>query len=254
MKNLLKKLSPLFALVMALALCFSLIGCDTNCPYCENDPTTLGKSSIWREELSTTATCTQDGITTIQCANCKRTTQIAVGALGHDWKITKDEATCLKAGNTYYSCNRDGCGETKNEWSEASPSKHKWVKTGSRETMTEIYTDYECSVCEETKTEKTKISMGSSIKNTQEEFYYATGAAIQIVKGQLKYPSSAKFIKESQMEVHKNYSGIYFIEGAVSAPNAFGVYTDFYFIVKTKIRVSGSKFTWYDFDCQLEEG
>lgn len=96
--------------------------------------------------------------------------------------------------------------------------------------------------------------MGIKLKNTEENFYYATGAAITIVKDELKYPSSAKFIKESLMEVHYNSStNNYFIEGAVSAPNSFGVYTDFYFIVKTKIRVSGSKYTWYDYDCLLEE-
>lgn len=126
--------------------------------------------------------------------------------------------------------------------------------TYSKETVNYEYKDYKCSTCEQTKTEKTKVSMGTKLKNTEERFYYATGAAVQIVKGELKYPASAKFIKESQMEVHYNSStSNYYIEGAVSAPNAFGVYTNFYFIVKTKIRVSGSKYTWYDYDCLLEE-
>lgn len=223
------------------------------CSFCKNG-TELTKNSWYGKELSTTATCTKNGKATIQCKYCERTVEIEVDMLGHDFKITKDESNCLKNGNTYYTCSRKNCGETKTEYSKASPSKHNWVVTYSKETVAYTYTDYKCSICNETKTEKTTVSMGYIIKNTEEEFYYATAAAIRIVKGQLKYPSSARFIKESQMEVHYNYStSNYFIEGAVSAPNAFGVYTDFYFIVKTKIRVTGDKFTWYDYDCILEE-
>ena len=247
------------ALILSIGMCFSCGGCEyeeeNTCIMCK-DGTEIRTNHFWSfDEISTTATCTEDGTTTIRCAYCKKyTAEIETKALGHDYKITKDEATCLKDGNTYYACQRGNCSEEKVEFSKASQSKHKWVETYSKEDVKYKYTDYKCSICQKTKTDKTSVNMGYSIKNTEEEFYYATAAAIRIVKGQLKYPSSAKFIKESQMEVHYNYStSNYFIEGAVSAPNAFGVYTDFYFIVKTKIRVTGDKFTWYDYDCLLEE-
>lgn len=243
-------------LTVAMALTFfipSLGACgEKKCSFCKNGEL-LNSDYYYQREISTTATCTKSGIKTIQCKSCNRTAEIESPALGHDFKITKDEATCLQNGNTYYACSRKGCDITKIEFSQASTSKHKWVKTNSKETIKYTYTDYQCSVCKKTKTEKNTINMGNKVKNTEEEFYYATAAAIRIVKTKLKYPSSAKFIKERLMEVHYNYSS-YFIEGAVSAPNSFGVYTDFYFIVKTKIKVTGSKFTWYDYDCVLEEG
>jgi hypothetical protein len=249
-----KKIICFTLCVVCLFSCFIFSSCEKECIYCNNGADLSGETYL-KKELSTTATCTKDGKTTYQCLFCDRTAEVETKALGHDFKITKDEATCLNDGNTYYTCSRDNCGETKVEFSKASKSKHSWVETYSKETIQYIYSDYKCSLCQETKTEKYNVNMGTSIKNTEEEFYYATGAALRIVKEKLKYPSSAKFIKESQMEVHHNYStGYYYIEGAVSAPNAFGVYTDFYFIVKTKIRVSGDKITWHDYDCVLEEG
>lgn len=249
-----KKIICFTLCVVCLFSCFIFSSCEKECIYCNNGDD-LNADYFGAEELSNTATCTQAGIKEIQCKYCERTAEIKVNALGHDFKITKDEATCLNDGNTYYACSRDNCGETKVEFSKASSAKHSWDKTYSKETVQYEFSDYKCSVCQKTKTEKTNVYMGISIKNTEEEFYYATGAALRIVKEKLKYPSSARFIKESQMEVHHNYSTEnYYIEGAVSAPNAFGVYTDFYFIVKTKIRVSGDKITWHDYDCVLEEG
>lgn len=253
MKNFMKKITIALMLVITFALCFAFVGCGEKECYSCNNGELLNEKYYWKDELSTTATCTQAGTTTIQCIYCKRTAKIEVSALGHDYKVTKDEATCLQDGNTYYACSRKDCTSTKTEFSKASSAKHKWVVTYSKETVNYEYKDYKCSVCNQTKTEKTKVDMGTKLKSTEEKFYYATGAAVQIVKGELKYPASAKFIKESQMEVHHNYlTSNYYIEGAVSAPNAFGVYTNYYFIVKTKIRVSGSKYTWYDYDCILD--
>lgn len=225
---------------------------DTDCLKC-GKVNIIGDNKTYYRQISTSATCTTDGVAYYICPKCYREFYAVEKALGHDYKITKDEATCQQDGNTYYACARKDCAVTKTEFSEASSSKHKWVETYSKETVQYEYTDYKCSVCNETKTTQAKVSMGTALKNTEEKFYYATGAAVQIVKGRLKYPSSAKFLDESKMIVHYNYAtGNYFIEGAVSAPNAFGVYTDYYFIVKTKIRVSGDKFTWYDYDCVLE--
>lgn len=252
-------MKTILSFVLVICILFSCAifwGCEEEfieCFYCDNGADM--KADYRSEKLSTTATCTQSGTMTLKCKYCKRTAKIEVEALGHDFDIVKDEANCLMGGNTYYACSRKNCDETKTEWSKASPLKHEWIETYSKETVAYKYSDYRCFTCGETKTDKTKVDMGSSVKKTEEEFYYATGAAIKIVKEQLKYPSSSKFIKESQMEVHHNlWTGNYYIEGAVSAPNAFGVYTDFYFIVKTKIRVTGDKFTWYDYDCVLEEG
>lgn len=249
MKKLVKRIAIIFATMYVLGVC---VGCEKYCSWCNNDPSTLTPES--RYELSSTVTCLQDGVITVQCKYCKRTAEINVPALGHDYKMIKDEATCLQSGHTYYACQRYGCSSRKTLFSIASPSKHQWILTDSHKTISYNQKKYECAICGKTKTEKTEVDMGKKLKNTQEEFYYATGAAIRIVKQKLKYPSSANFLKENLMEVHYNaFTGYYYVEGAVSAPNAFGVYTDFYFIVKTKIRVLGDKITWYDYDCVLEK-
>lgn len=267
MKNFWKRFAIILSTTMYFAFCFIFVGCSNNteenntkennaeekyCSWCDNDPSTLSRFS--RIEISTSATCSQGGVAIVKCKCCKRTAEISVPALGHDYKMIKDEATCLQSGNIYYACQRHGCSSQKTEFSIANPLNHRWILTESYETISYNQKKYECAICGKTKTEKTEVDMGKKLKNTQEEFYYATGAAIRIVKQKLKYPSSANFLKENLMEVHYNaFTGYYYVEGAVSAPNAFGVYTDFYFIVKTKIRVLGDKITWYDYDCVLEK-
>lgn len=249
-----KTMKKVLSMILCTICLLGTVGCDKEdkkCFYCENGKN-LYVNSFCVKELSTTATCENGGTSTIQCEYCKRTRKIEVDKLGHDFKITKIEVTCLQDGYVYYDCQRTGCTETKKELKNAGPLYHNWIETNSKETVQYVYTDYKCSICNETKNDKTKINMGHQIKDTEDEFWYATSAAIRIVKEKLKYPSSAKFIKESQMEVHYNWIS-YFIEGAVSAPNAFGVYTDYYFIVKTKIRVSSTQYTWYDYDCILEQ-
>lgn len=249
------KHSAIALVIIVLLQSFFLSSCEEDCIMCENGERLGDRYYHHYEILSTTANCTQKGMANIMCNYCNRTAEVELNALGHDFVITKDEVTCLQDGNTYYACQRENCGETKTVWSKANSAKHKWVQTYSTESIQYRYSDYKCSFCQETKTEKTTIYLGTSIKTTEEEFWYATEAAMRVVKEQLKYPSNARFIQESQMEVRYNSAtGYYYIEGAVSAPNAFGVYSDFYFIVKTKIGVTGDKFTWYDYDCELEEG
>ena len=224
------------------------------CIYCNNGEF-LDLSPAAFTELSNTATCSQGGIRVAQCSHCSRKVEHEVSPLDHDFRVSKNESDCSNSGNVYYTCQRKDCNETKIEWSEADPSNHKYVKTYSHETITYEYAEYRCSICNVSKTENNKVNMGSSIKNTEEWFYYATGAAKRIVKEELKYPSSSRFLDESKMEVHFNHvTGFYYIEGAVSAPNAVGVYSDFYFIVKTKIAVIGDKIKWSDYDCELQEG
>lgn len=245
-----KKKIALITLIALLAVaCIGFGGCETEpCSLCNDNPQSL--YNYLREFVSTTATCTSAGVATYTCPTCGKTFEEAQDALGHDYEVTKNEATCQKGGTIYYACSR--CGISKSEYSKASSSYHKWTLISSSETISVETKKYKCSLCDETKTETSKVSMGSKLSNTNEKFYYATAAAIRIVKGELKYPSNAKFLQESLMEVHYNSStGNYFIEGAVSACNALGVYTDYYFIVKTKIKESGSKFTWYDYDCEL---
>lgn len=245
-----KKIFLIAMSIIILSQPLLLSSCGKDCIMCDN-----GEDIDYYDILSTTATCMRNGVGTVKCKYCSRTAEIEIKAFGHDFVVTKDEVTCSQDGNTYYTCQRENCGETKTVWSKANSSKHKWVQTYSTESIQYRYADYKCSICQETKTEKTSIYLGTSIESTDEYFWYATAAAIRIVKEQLKYPSNARFIKESQMEVrHNSATGYYYIEGAVSAPNAFGVYSNFYFIVKTKISVSGGKFTWYDYDCELEEG
>ena len=104
MKNLLKKLSPLFALVMALAMCFSIVGCGDNC--------VNGNSHSWIIE-SATATCTEKGTITYKCIWCDAKKVESDVLKPHDFPLspTSTTATCDKSGIETYKCRN--CDETK---------------------------------------------------------------------------------------------------------------------------------------------
>lgn len=72
MKKLLKKLSPFFALIMALIACYVLVGCggaNENTNSTEKEPCTTHDWVL----VSTTATCVSDGINSYKCSVCGAT-------------------------------------------------------------------------------------------------------------------------------------------------------------------------------------
>lgn len=72
MKNLLKKLSPLFALVLVFTMCCGIVGCgepDENTNSAEKEPCTTHNWVL----VSTTATCVSDGVDSYKCSVCGAT-------------------------------------------------------------------------------------------------------------------------------------------------------------------------------------
>ena len=153
-----KTMKKVLSMILCTICLLGTVGCDKEdeeCFYCENGKN-LYVNSFCVKEVSTTATCENGGTSTIQCEYCKRTTKIEVDKLGHDFKTTKIEVTCLQDGYVYYDCQRTGCTETKKELKNAGPLYHNWIETNSKETVQYVYTDYKCSICNETKNNKTK--------------------------------------------------------------------------------------------------
>ena len=112
MKNFLKKLSPLFALVMALVVCCSLVACS------ESNDCIKGKEQSWGE-IASTASCTQNGTVTYKCAWCSKEKMESQQALGH----TTDAGTCSR------------CGKSIGKWSIGyfvdefnNPTDHKYIR------------------------------------------------------------------------------------------------------------------------------
>ncbi|MCD7859386.1 MAG: hypothetical protein LUH51_04340, partial [Firmicutes bacterium] len=69
----------------------------------------------YTSEVTTEATCTEDGVITYTCSVCGDTYTETISALGHEWGegVITTEATCTEEGVLTYTCSR--CGETKTE-------------------------------------------------------------------------------------------------------------------------------------------
>ena len=86
MKNILKKISPFFALIMAFAMCFPLVGCG-----CDHD---------WKE-ISNTATCLEKGIKTLECSKCQETKTEPSPIAEHSFDGTKCDVCKLVVTSTW---------------------------------------------------------------------------------------------------------------------------------------------------------
>ena len=82
---------------------------------------------------------------------------------------------------------------------------------------------------------------GSSVSTSNVYFFYATGAAKQVITGKLKYPASSEFMKENAMKVYKK-SDIYTVIGYVDAANGFNAKERKYFRVSMKINDYGNTY------------
>ena len=101
----------------------------------------------------TAPTCTEKGYTTYTCTACgDHYTANEVAALGHDYAETTVPATCTENGSVTHTCTR--CG---NSYTETLPATgHTYTVSGSEATCTEGgKTVHTCSVCGDTYTETT---------------------------------------------------------------------------------------------------
>ena len=101
----------------------------------------------------TAPTCTEKGYTTYTCKRCgDHYTANEVAALGHDYAATTVPATCTENGSVTHTCTR--CG---NSYTETLPATgHTYTVSGSEATCTEGgKTVHTCTVCGDTYTETT---------------------------------------------------------------------------------------------------
>lgn len=138
----------IFVLIVVLSVitAFALAGCE------DKD----GCTHVWNDgEITTAATCTQDGVKTFTCTLCGETRTEVVGSSGHvfdrevaDAKYLVSEATCIAKAVYYKSC---ACGEKGTETFEYGEYvAHTLVKTERVEATcanagTEAY--WTCSAC-----------------------------------------------------------------------------------------------------------
>ena len=67
----------------------------------------------WNEgEITTPATCTEDGVKTYTCTACNETRTEAIEMLGHDYDTAVTAPTCTEPGYTTHTCSRCGVSYT----------------------------------------------------------------------------------------------------------------------------------------------
>lgn len=138
MKSLLKKIIPIFLLL----LCITIL-CACNKTNCEQGHT-------W-ELTSTTATCLNNGTETYTCKICKTTKNENVEAYGHDLVQSSYTApTCKTNGEKVEKCSRCGFENKQtllvvdHDWQVKSTTPSTCTVKGSQ--------TLECSMCHDTKT------------------------------------------------------------------------------------------------------
>ena len=85
-------------------------------------------SHDWQNVGEDTATCTEGGTQHQICDVCHEEQDIDTEALGHLWNEGEVvvEPTCAKEGKKLYTCQREGCDETKTE-TIAATGNHSWT-------------------------------------------------------------------------------------------------------------------------------
>lgn len=112
--------------LLALAFMLATILTLTGCPGPVNnyiEPIHEHVFGDWGDwEVVNAATCTKDGskkrTRTCSCGEVEEETAV-IAALGHDWELESDTATCTEDGVKTYKCSR--CNETR---TEDSPAHH----------------------------------------------------------------------------------------------------------------------------------
>ena len=96
-------------LLLIIALCVLMAACNSVCVH------------EYRSEITTEATCTQEGERTFTCIHCQHSYVEAIEATGHDYQpdAIEKEATCAEEGIRIYLCS--ACGDSTNQSIERLP-------------------------------------------------------------------------------------------------------------------------------------
>ena len=104
----------------------------------------------YQEVSRTTATCTEDGVTTYRCETCGDTYTETTPATGHSYTAAVTAPTCTEKGYTTYTCKRCGDHYTADE---VAALGHDYEAVVTAPTCTEKgYTTYTCRNCGDTYT------------------------------------------------------------------------------------------------------
>ena len=99
----------------------------------------------YQEVSRTTATCTEDGVTTYRCETCGDTYTETTPATGHSYTAAVTAPTCTEKGYTTYTCKRCGDHYTADE---VAALGHDYKAVVTSPTCTEKgYTTYTCTTC-----------------------------------------------------------------------------------------------------------
>jgi hypothetical protein len=103
--------------------------------------------------VTTSPTCTTEGVKTYTCKVCGTTKMETIKALGHSYTATVVKPTCTAKGYTLHECNRCGSSYKDTEtamiahtWDAGKVTKEPTYTTAGEKTFT-------CTVCKTTKTE-----------------------------------------------------------------------------------------------------
>lgn len=110
-----------------------LYGCSQEgCEAYETEITTSNHENS-QKILESSPTCTEEGVQTLYCKDCKKKYDVIIPANGHNWGhgVEIESPKCTTAGVKEYTCSI--CGDTKNEKIEAK--KHNFNEAG------------QCAVC-----------------------------------------------------------------------------------------------------------
>ncbi len=106
-------------------------------------------------EVTTSATCTKDGVKTYTCTTCQVTNTESVPATGHSYKATVTAPTCTEQGYTTHECENGDCEDS--YVTDYKPAAgHSWNagETTTAPTCTETgIKTFTCNICGETRTE-----------------------------------------------------------------------------------------------------
>ena len=112
----------------------------------------------YQEVSRTTATCTEDGVTTYRCETCGDTYTETTPATGHSYTAAVTAPTCTEKGYTTYTCKR--CGEHYTA-DEVAALGHDYKAVVTAPTCTEKgYTTYTCATCGDTYTADEVAALG----------------------------------------------------------------------------------------------
>ncbi|MGN0534317.1 MAG: leucine-rich repeat domain-containing protein [Eubacterium sp.] len=120
-------------------------------------------------DSSTTATCTEDGITTYNCSICGYTYEKDTAATGHSFTnyISNNDFSCTQDGTKTAECD-NACGETDTVDDTGSATGHNYTQTVVAPSCTaQGYTEYICENCGDLYKSDYTDALGHSFSNDE---------------------------------------------------------------------------------------